>query len=198
MSDSPLAALTPREREVLAEIAQGKSNAAIAESLVLTKRAVEKHINSIFFKLDLARPRTCTSASRRRCSSSPPRRPRTERRGCAHPRAGHRRASLPPGRPPATVALMPGIGVLTVDDQPLFRSAAAAVVDATPGFEAVGEASSGEEALRLSSELRPDLVLLDVRMPGIDGIETARRLAATRPETVTGPAGRAAGHWHPR
>jgi DNA-binding NarL/FixJ family response regulator len=52
--DSPLAALTPREREVLGQIAQGRSNAAIAESLVLTKRAVEKHINSIFLKLDLA------------------------------------------------------------------------------------------------------------------------------------------------
>ena len=51
---SPLAELTPREREVLAEIAQGKSNSAIAESLVLTKRAVEKHINSIFLKLGLA------------------------------------------------------------------------------------------------------------------------------------------------
>jgi DNA-binding NarL/FixJ family response regulator len=51
---SPLAALTAREREVLAQIAQGKSNAAIAESLVLTKRAVEKHINSIFMKLNLA------------------------------------------------------------------------------------------------------------------------------------------------
>jgi DNA-binding NarL/FixJ family response regulator len=51
---SPLAALTPREREVLAEIAQGKNNAAIGASLVLTKRAVEKHINSIFLKLDLA------------------------------------------------------------------------------------------------------------------------------------------------
>jgi len=51
---SPLAELTPREREVLAEIAQGKSNAAIADSLVLTKRAVEKHINSIFLKLGLA------------------------------------------------------------------------------------------------------------------------------------------------
>ena len=50
---SPLAELTPRERELLAEIAEGKSNAAIAESLVLTKRAVEKHINSIFSKLDL-------------------------------------------------------------------------------------------------------------------------------------------------
>jgi DNA-binding NarL/FixJ family response regulator len=51
---SVLAELTPREREVLAEIAQGKSNAAIAESLFLTKRAVEKHINAIFLKLDLA------------------------------------------------------------------------------------------------------------------------------------------------
>jgi DNA-binding NarL/FixJ family response regulator len=53
-SESPIAELTPREREVLAEIAQGKSNAAIAEALVLTKRAVEKHINSIFLKLGLA------------------------------------------------------------------------------------------------------------------------------------------------
>jgi DNA-binding NarL/FixJ family response regulator len=50
---SPLAELTPREHEVLSEIAQGKSNTAIAESLVLTKRAVEKHINSIFMKLGL-------------------------------------------------------------------------------------------------------------------------------------------------
>jgi DNA-binding NarL/FixJ family response regulator len=51
---SPLAYLTPRERDVLAEMAEGKSDAAIAESLVLTKRAVEKHINSIFTKLGLA------------------------------------------------------------------------------------------------------------------------------------------------
>jgi len=51
---SPLSELTPREHEVLAEIAQGRSNTAIAESLVLTKRAVEKHINSIFMKLNLS------------------------------------------------------------------------------------------------------------------------------------------------
>jgi len=50
---SPLVHLTPRERELLAEIASGKSNGAIAESLVLTKRAVEKHVNAIFSKLDL-------------------------------------------------------------------------------------------------------------------------------------------------
>ncbi|MET0761557.1 MAG: response regulator transcription factor [Thermoleophilaceae bacterium] len=51
--DSPLAELTPRELEILSEIAQGKSNQAIADQLVLTKRAVEKHINAIFLKLDL-------------------------------------------------------------------------------------------------------------------------------------------------
>ena len=51
---SPLGELTPRELEVLAQIAEGKSNGAIAESLVLTKRAVEKHINSIFLKLNLS------------------------------------------------------------------------------------------------------------------------------------------------
>ena len=52
--NSPLAELTPREREVLAAIAEGKSNSAIGDSLVLTKRSVEKHINSIFLKLDLS------------------------------------------------------------------------------------------------------------------------------------------------
>jgi DNA-binding NarL/FixJ family response regulator len=52
--ESPLGELTPREREVLGEMAQGKNNGAIAESLVLTERAVEKHINSIFSKLDFS------------------------------------------------------------------------------------------------------------------------------------------------
>jgi DNA-binding NarL/FixJ family response regulator len=52
-ASSPVAGLTAREREILAQIAQGKSNAAIAESLELTKRAIEKHINSILYKLDL-------------------------------------------------------------------------------------------------------------------------------------------------
>jgi DNA-binding NarL/FixJ family response regulator len=54
VEDSPLTELTDREREVLSEIAQGKSNSAIAASLFLTKRAVEKHINAIFMKLGLA------------------------------------------------------------------------------------------------------------------------------------------------
>jgi DNA-binding NarL/FixJ family response regulator len=53
METSPLRQLTPRELETLEQIAQGKSNEAIAESLFLTKRAVEKHINAIFMKLHL-------------------------------------------------------------------------------------------------------------------------------------------------
>src|ERR671911_2415666 len=77
-----------------------------------------------------------------------------------------------------------GVRVLTVDDQEMFRGVARDVIDATPGFEAVGEAASGEEALAAVERLSPELVLLDVRMPGIDGIEVARRLPAAHPRTV--------------
>jgi two-component system invasion response regulator UvrY len=78
----------------------------------------------------------------------------------------------------------PDIRVLTVDDQAVFRGVARDVIEATAGFEAVGEAASGEEALEAVARLEPQLVLLDVRMPGLDGIEVARRLTATHPDTV--------------
>jgi DNA-binding NarL/FixJ family response regulator len=71
------------------------------------------------------------------------------------------------------------VRVLTVDDQPLFRDAARAVVSATPGFEPLAEVTSGEDAIALFERLRPDVVLLDVSLPGIDGFETCRRLTAT-------------------
>jgi CheY-like chemotaxis protein len=76
------------------------------------------------------------------------------------------------------------VRVLTVDDQEIFRRVAAEVIAATPGFEAVGEAAGGEEALEAVERLAPQLVLLDVRMPGLDGIEVARRLTESHPETV--------------
>ena len=74
--------------------------------------------------------------------------------------------------------------VLTVDDQARFRGVARDVIDATPGFEQVGEAESGEEALLAVDRLAPELVLLDVRLPGLDGIEVARRLTASHPEML--------------
>ena len=77
-----------------------------------------------------------------------------------------------------------GVRVLTVDDQEVFRGIAREVIEATPGFESVGEAASGEEALAAVARLEPQLVLLDVRMPGLDGIEVARRLHVSHPDTV--------------
>ena len=76
------------------------------------------------------------------------------------------------------------ITVLAVDDQPVFRNAVRSLIAAAPGFEQVGEAASGAEALALAPELRPDVVLLDVRMPEMDGIETARRLADRDPDAL--------------
>src|SRR3954447_17109268 len=76
------------------------------------------------------------------------------------------------------------IGVLVVDDQAVFREVARAVIDATPDFELLGEAGSGADALAATEELHPELVLLDVRMPGMDGIATAGRLCASHPRVV--------------
>ena len=76
------------------------------------------------------------------------------------------------------------VKVLTVDDQAVFRHAARDVISATGGFEAVGDVGSGEEAVAAVERLRPDLVLLDVRMPGIGGIEAARRITEAHPGTV--------------
>ena len=76
------------------------------------------------------------------------------------------------------------VRVLTVDDQAVFREIAREVIDATPGFASVGEAASGEEALRAVVELEPQVVLLDVRMPGLDGVEVAHRLHGKHPDTL--------------
>ncbi|HEX3128688.1 MAG TPA: response regulator transcription factor [Thermoanaerobaculia bacterium] len=71
--------------------------------------------------------------------------------------------------------------ILIADDHPVLRSGLRVLLAADPDLEVVGEAGSGEETLHLAEELRPDVVLLDIGMPGESGIETVRRLKAKLP-----------------
>ncbi len=73
---------------------------------------------------------------------------------------------------------------MIVDDQTPFRAVAGTVVGLTDGFVVAGEAESGEAAVDAACETHPDLVLMDINMPGINGIEATRRLLAASPEMV--------------
>jgi DNA-binding NarL/FixJ family response regulator len=68
------------------------------------------------------------------------------------------------------------VRVLLVDDQAPFRAAARAVVEATDGFEVVGESATGEASVEAARQLNPDLVLMDVNLPGINGLEATRQI----------------------
>lgn len=76
------------------------------------------------------------------------------------------------------------VSVLAVDDNPRFLDAARAVVEAAPGFSWIGGVTSGEEAVATVDRGQPDLVLVDVNMPGMDGFELARALRDSHPETL--------------
>ena len=76
------------------------------------------------------------------------------------------------------------VTVLIVDDQLPFRLAARAVVGRTPGFELVGEAVDGDEVVAAATELRPQLILMDINMPRMNGIEATRQVLAALPSTT--------------
>ncbi len=76
----------------------------------------------------------------------------------------------------------PVTAVLVVDDQAPFRAIARQVVELTPGFTVAGEAESGEDAVRLAATLSPRLILMDINLPGISGIEATRQIVAAAPD----------------
>lgn len=76
------------------------------------------------------------------------------------------------------------VNLLVVDDHPLFRQGVVHSLGAEPGLSVVGEAASGEEALKLARELLPDVVLLDISMPGWDGLVTAEKIATACPASA--------------
>ena len=76
---------------------------------------------------------------------------------------------------------MAQLRVLVADDHPVFRDGLRMLLDATPDTECVGEASTGDEVLALASSLQPDVILMDIQMPGLNGIEATRRILATYP-----------------
>jgi DNA-binding NarL/FixJ family response regulator len=75
------------------------------------------------------------------------------------------------------------VAVLIADDQTLFRSGLARLLDRDPRVAVVGEAVDGEDAVKLAGRLKPDVVLMDLKMPRLDGIEAARQIVALNPET---------------
>jgi two-component system invasion response regulator UvrY len=76
------------------------------------------------------------------------------------------------------------VSVLIVDDQLPFRAVARTVIGLTAGFEVAGEAESGEDAVTAAAAQDPDLVLMDINLPGINGIEATRRIHAAQPDVA--------------
>jgi len=78
---------------------------------------------------------------------------------------------------------METIRILVADDHPMFRSGLCTLVRSAADMELIGEAANGDEVVALAADLRPDVILMDVKMPGLSGIEATRQITATNPET---------------
>ena len=77
---------------------------------------------------------------------------------------------------------MESLRILVVEDHPLFRKGVVALLETVPEFAVAGVATTGEEAVSLAAELRPDVVLMDLQLPGISGIEATRAIVAAEPD----------------
>jgi len=73
------------------------------------------------------------------------------------------------------------VSVVIVDDHPVFRAGLAALLDSEPGIQVVGEGDSGAAAVRLAADLQPDVIVMDLHMPDVDGVEATRSIAQTSP-----------------
>ena len=89
--------------------------------------------------------------------------------------------AMPPASPRYTRCMTP-IRILIVDDHPIMRVGVAALISSSREMECVGQAGSGEEAIELHKRLQPDITLMDLRLPGISGVETIRRIRAAAPK----------------
>ena len=176
---SSLDPLTARETQILSEMAQGKNNAAIAAAVAVSERAVEKHTNSIFAKLGLSEEKDVN----RRVMAVLLFLGRGQEE--ADPTALRCGSTLPARCGLCEAEDVTGShSVLVVDDQAPFRMAVKAVLRRLPCFQLAGEASSGSEAIALVGELHPALVLMDINMPEMNGIEATRRIVAAHPDVV--------------
>ncbi len=72
--------------------------------------------------------------------------------------------------------------ILVADDHPLFRSGMRSLLNAEPGFQVIGEATNGDEAVQLAAEINPDVILMDVQMPGLNGLDATRKIVQANPE----------------
>ena len=109
----------------------------------------------------------------------------TERRrlACATCRSQPSRPSGPRDDPGGPRQMSDPIRVLVADDQAVVREGLMTLLQATPGIEPVADAADGADAVRLAARHRPDVVLMDLRMPNVDGVQATREIRAAQPET---------------